>query len=104
MAKGSKENTEAPPISEASTDLHALSAVAQVEHLAGLQFTLFEVARIIGEPVEDELLIAYHRGALLGEAKVREAIKRLAVRGSSPAQKQYADPTAATKQVNRRRT
>ncbi len=88
---------------ESPTDVGELSLPQQAEHLGGLQFTIEETETVIGQPLKGELLTAYRRGTLLEEAKVREAIKRLAIRGSSPAQKQYVDLTEQTKRANRRR-
>jgi hypothetical protein len=101
---GSKERRgQAVPqeISEPPSDVKAMSIEEQVEYLAGLQFTMIEVELVVGQPIEDILEQAYMRGALLEEAKVREAIKRLAVRGSSPAQRQYIDMVTKTKKRNR---
>jgi hypothetical protein len=91
MKKGSKENRP-PPESEQleqPTEVAGMAIAAQVEYLAGLQFSRAEAARVVEQPITGDLEKAYERGRLLEEAKVREAIKRLAIRGSSPAQKQY---------------
>ncbi len=98
--KGSREKGTSNEIEEKPTDVADLTPAGQASHLAGLQFTMAEVAKILGCPLDDALIMAYERGALLEEAKVREAIKRMAVRGSSPAQKQYSDMTAEAKRGN----
>ena len=96
--KGSKERVDVKQVSSPeSTNVKQLSPQEQAEYLGGLQFTVAEVAIILGEKIEGELRTAYDRGRLLEEAKVREAIKRLAIRGSAPAQKQFTDLTRQSK-------
>jgi hypothetical protein len=80
---------EAEPESE--QDLDTMENPQAVAHLAALQFSRAQIALIIGEPIGEELEPHYQRGLLLGEAKVRNAIKRLAMAGSSPAQAQYLE-------------
>lgn len=70
----------------------------EVEHKAGLFFRINQLAIIIGLPEEEIRLAmstpnsplgtAIHRGRLLREAEVREAVFDLALKGSSPAQAQ----------------
>ena len=73
---------------------------ARVEHLGRLQFTRREIATVIGRELDKDLLEAYKRGLLLEEAKVREAVSRMAIQGNTAAQKQYADMVAKTKKSN----
>ncbi len=99
--KGSKETAATDDlITEAPTETKKLTMAQQVEHLAGLQFTIYEVEQVIGRSLTTALVTAYKRGQLLEEGKVREAVKRLAIRGSSPAQKQYQEMAADTKRGN----
>lgn len=100
---GSKETSQDGDVLEEPTEVKALSIEEQVEYLAGLQFARDEVAMVTGKEIDGELETAYKRGILLEEAKVREAIKRLAIRGSSPAQKQYMDMATGTKKSNKLR-
>lgn len=82
-------STELEP--EPETDLDSMAPAQAVAYLAALQFSRTQIALIMGEEITGDLEIAYQRGLLLGEAKVRNAIKRLAMAGSSPAQAQYLE-------------
>lgn len=80
------------PTEEPEPDLENMDPPQAVAHLAALQFSRDQIATIVGEAVAGtELEAAYQRGMLLGEAKVRFAIMRLAMAGSSPAQAQYLE-------------
>lgn len=74
--------------------------VEKVEHLARLQFTRREISAVIGKEIKGDLLAAYQRGLLLEEAKVREAVSRMAIKGNTSAQRQYADMVDKTRKSN----
>jgi len=66
--------------------------LAEIEELGALQFSLAEVAIILGREIADGAeLTAYRRGQLKAEAEVRASILKLAKSGSSPAQRQFLD-------------
>lgn len=61
--------------------------IKEVEELAGLFFSIDEVAFIMGVNSQDQTFKkAYDRGSLKSEAEIRKSIIQLAKDGSSPAQ------------------
>lgn len=89
MTDETATSTELEP--EPEEDLDTMPAAQAVAHLAALQFSRAQIALILDIKIAGDLESAYQRGLLLGEAKVRNAIKRLAMAGSSPAQAQYLE-------------
>ena len=71
--------------------------LAMIEQMAGLQFSLDEVALIadvVKSAFEDngsKESIAYLKGRLKAQAEVRQSILSMAKQGSSPAHKQFLD-------------
>lgn len=87
-------------ISTPPTKIKDMEPPAQVEHLARLQFSRMEIKQITGHTVEGDLLAVYKRAVLFEEARVREAVNRLALQGNTSAQKQFAEHVAKTKKAN----
>lgn len=84
----------------------------ELEHMAGLQFTLKEIAVILSVDFE-ALRRAYldedsavrngmEKGRLLSEAKLREVLKRDALQGSPTAQKDFINLINKAKQDDSR--
>jgi len=70
--------------------------VAEIEQFGRLQFSVEEVATIVGVSAMDiyesePLQTAYLRGRLKAQAEVRESIVLLATQGNAQSQKQFLD-------------
>lgn len=80
-------------MSEKNEEVLELSIDKQIEEFSSLQFTIEEIAIIVGLP-EQQIINNYmenvDRGRLLAEAEVRRSMLQLAKVGSTPAQKEFA--------------
>lgn len=74
------EEQAAPPPARAATSLEIASAAGNA------QLSEAEAAALVGHPLSAEELQAYRDSALSTELKIRAAVVRLAIQGSSPAQ------------------
>lgn len=66
------------------------SPAEYAQELGELQFSAEQAAIVLGvDQLDADLSLAHTKGLLLGEAKVRASVLKLAQSGSSPAQKEY---------------
>lgn len=95
LVMANRQRIATPP-----TKVEDMEPAKAVEHLARLQFTRMEITKIVGKPIEGDLLEVYKRAITLEEAKIREATNRLALQGNTSAQKRFAEHVAQAKKAN----